>query len=222
MCKIDDYRTLSIAYVPQLKYLDFAEIDEKDYATAADHLVRALASLPTIALVAVGIGAVGAVGAAVAVAAAAVVVFAVTVVIRCHPRCAHSLPEPLSQHLMPELKDNDAARKAALADETSRKVLQHPHDLAPCPFTISSSHPLAHSPSRLSPLLSCRPLAFTPCRLAALSLAPFPTLRRATLALPSQALSPGPNPAPCRSLRHSHGLSGFTVFPLLPLPPPPC
>jgi len=62
MCKIDDYRTLSIAYVPQLKYLDFAEIDEKDYATAADHL-----------------------------------------------------------HLMPELKDNDAARKAALADETSRK-----------------------------------------------------------------------------------------------------
>jgi hypothetical protein len=40
MCKIDDYRTLSIAYVPQLKYLDYAEIDERDFATAADHLVR--------------------------------------------------------------------------------------------------------------------------------------------------------------------------------------
>ncbi len=40
MCKMDDYRTMAIAYVPQLSYLDYSEIDEKDAATASDHMVR--------------------------------------------------------------------------------------------------------------------------------------------------------------------------------------
>ena len=123
---------------------------------------------------------------------------------------------------MPELKDNDAARKAALADETSRKVLTHmTWHCSPCHDCPLAPSPLRLSPllSRLSPLLPCRPLALTPFRLAALSLSPFPTLPRASHALPSQALSPEPNPAPCRSLRHSRGLSGIPLYPTLSLPP---